>query len=90
MTKEKLIEKKNKSANAEENKFLILHNDNYNHFDFVVRSLVDVCGHTEEQAEQCTLIAHLKGSCEVKQGALKRLITYHKQLTLKNLTVTIE
>ena len=35
----------------------ILHND-YNHFDYVIDSLVEVCKHDRLQAEQCTLIAH--------------------------------
>jgi ATP-dependent Clp protease adaptor protein ClpS len=33
---------------------LILHNDEVNTFDFVIESLIEVCEHTTEQAEQCT------------------------------------
>ena len=47
---------------------LILYNDEHNTIDHVITSLVDVCGHDEIQAEQCALIAHFKGSCEVKSG----------------------
>lgn len=47
---------------------LILHNDDVNTFDFVISSLIEVCGHTPEQAEQCTWLVHFKGKCEVKSG----------------------
>ena len=47
---------------------LILYNDDYNSFDHVIKALVEVCGHDIVQAEQCAVIAHFKGSCEVKSG----------------------
>jgi len=53
----------------EEKKFLVLHNDDYNTFDFVIESLIEVCQHTVEQAEQCTWLVHFKGKCEVKSGS---------------------
>ncbi|HZI25218.1 MAG TPA: ATP-dependent Clp protease adaptor ClpS, partial [Chryseolinea sp.] len=34
----------------------------------VTRTLIKVCKHTQEQAEQCTLIIHYKGKCQVKNG----------------------
>jgi len=30
--------------------------------------LINVCEHTPEQAEQCSLIVHYKGKCTVKTG----------------------
>lgn len=53
----------------EEKKVLVLHNDEINTFDFVIDSLIDVCLHTVEQAEQCTWLVHYKGKCEVKSGS---------------------
>ncbi len=47
---------------------IILHNDDVNTFDFVIESLIDVCEHTLEQAEQCTVLVHYKGKCTVKSG----------------------
>lgn len=47
---------------------IILHNDEVNTFDFVIKSLIDVCEHTPEQAEQCTILVHYKGKCSVKTG----------------------
>ena len=52
---------------------IILHNDEVNTFDFVIDSLVNVCEHTEEQAEQCTWLVHFKGKCTVKTGEFKDL-----------------
>ena len=45
---------------------IVLHNDEVNTFDFVINSLINVCEHTEEQAEQCTWLVHFKGKCIVK------------------------
>lgn len=52
---------------------IVLYNDDVNTFDFVIDSLVDVCDHTLEQAEQCTILVHYKGKCTVKTGELKDL-----------------
>jgi len=35
--------------------------------------LIEVCGHSFEQAEQCTLIIHYKGKCSVKNGDFEEL-----------------
>lgn len=47
---------------------VVLHNDDVNTFDFVIESLMQVCKHTLEQAEQCTILVHYKGKCTVKTG----------------------
>ena len=52
---------------------IVLHNDEVNTFDFVINSLINVCEHTEEQAEQCTWLVHFNGKCTVKTGELKEL-----------------
>ncbi len=52
---------------------IILYNDDVNTFDFVIDSLIDVCDHTLEQAEQCTILVHYKGKCAVKTGEYKDL-----------------
>lgn len=52
---------------------IVLHNDEVNTFDFVIDSLIDVCNHTTEQAEQCTWLVHFKGKCTVKTGEYKDL-----------------
>jgi ATP-dependent Clp protease adaptor protein ClpS len=48
---------------------LIVFNDDFNTFEHVIDTLVKVCKHTKEQAEQCTLLIHFKGKCAVKSGS---------------------
>ena len=48
---------------------IVLHNDEVN----TIESLIDVCEHTLEQAEQCTILVHYKGKCTVKSGEFKDL-----------------
>ncbi|CAI8155705.1 MAG: ATP-dependent Clp protease adapter protein ClpS [Polaribacter sp. SA4-10] len=72
-TKEK---KQEKEAVLEKEVFqheIVLHNDEVNTFDFVIDSLISVCDHTLEQAEQCTFLVHYKGKCTVKSGDFKEL-----------------
>jgi ATP-dependent Clp protease adaptor protein ClpS len=47
---------------------LVVFNDDVNTFEHVTRTLIKVCKHTQEQAEQCTMIIHYKGKCQVKNG----------------------
>lgn len=47
---------------------LVVFNDDVNTFDHVIHTLIRVCKHTNEQAEQCTIIIHHKGKCTVKTG----------------------
>lgn len=48
---------------------LVVFNDDVNTFDHVIDTLIKVCKHTPEQAEQCTLLIHFKGKCAVKSGS---------------------
>jgi len=52
---------------------IVLFNDEVNTFDHVIETLISVCEHTPEQAEQCSLIVHYKGKCTVKTGEYKDL-----------------
>ena len=47
---------------------IVLFNDEVNTFDHVIETLIAVCEHTPEQAEQCSLIVHYNGKCTVKTG----------------------
>ena len=53
---------------------LVVYNDDVNTFDHVIKTLMDVCGHEPEQAEQCTLLIHHKGRCTVKNGVFEELM----------------
>ncbi len=52
---------------------LVVFNDDVNTFDHVIRTLIKVCKHTTEQAEQCTLLIHYRGKCTVKNGSFSEL-----------------
>lgn len=66
--KEKILEQTSiKEEEAKQNE-IVLFNDDVNTFDHVIDTLVDVCEHTPEQAEQCAIIVHYKGKCTVKTG----------------------
>ena len=52
---------------------IIVFNDDVNTFDHVIDTLIDVCDHSPEQAEQCSLIVHYNGKCTVKTGEYKDL-----------------
>ena len=69
---------------------LIIHNDEVNTFEWVIQCLVEVCKHTEEQAEQCSLIIHFKGKYGVKSGSKSQLQPMRNSLAERGLSVTIE
>lgn len=69
---------------------LVLYNDDVNTFDHVIESLVKVCDHTWEQAEQCALITHIKGKCQIKSGEEDYLLALKNELLSKHLTVKVE
>lgn len=54
-------------------KALTVFNDNFNTFEHVISTLVKVCKHSAEQAEQCTWIIHHRGKCSVKVGSFDHL-----------------
>lgn len=54
---------------------LVVYNDDVNTFEHVINTLVQVCRHTQEQAEQCTMLIHYKGKCTVKLGSYSELET---------------
>ena len=58
---------------AEKESELIVYNDEVNTFDHVINTLIRVCKHSNEQAQQCTLIIHFKGKCTVKTGPIEKL-----------------
>ncbi len=69
---------------------LILHNDEVNTFDHVIESLVEICHHDSNQAEQCAFITHYKGKCDVKKGDFEELSFMKGKLQSKGLTATID
>jgi len=69
---------------------LIVWNDEVNSFDWVIETLVDVCGHSTEQAEQCALIIHTQGKYAVKYGNYDDLKPQCDEITDRGIGATIE
>lgn len=75
---------------TEEFHSLIVWNDDVNTFDWVIESLVDICGHEALQAEQCALIIHHKGKCGVKKGSFEDLRPQAEALIDRGIQATID
>jgi len=74
----------------ETNQFeIVLFNDEVNTFDHVIDSLIEICDHTLEQAEQCTLLVHYKGKCTVKTGEYNDLKPRCTRLLTRGLSAEI-
>ncbi len=69
---------------------LVVHNDDVNTFDWVIESLVDICNHTHEQAEQCAYIIHYKGKYAVKEGPKGKLSPMREALVDRGINATLE
>jgi ATP-dependent Clp protease adaptor protein ClpS len=69
---------------------LIVWNDEVNTFDWVIQSLVEICGHTVEQAEQCAWLIHYKGKYIVKRGPRNKLGPMREGLVDRGIGATIE
>ncbi len=74
---------------SKEKRHLILHNDEFNLIDFVIDTLINVCEHTDTQAEQCALITHYKGKCDIKSGTYESLKPMKDELVRRGLKATI-
>ncbi|TDW96048.1 ATP-dependent Clp protease adaptor ClpS [Dinghuibacter silviterrae] len=69
---------------------LIVWNDEVNSFDWVIETLVEVCGHSYEQAEQCALLIHHRGKYAVKNGSYDDLEPQCTAITDRGIGATIE
>jgi len=69
---------------------LIIHNDNHNTFEWVIETLIEICKHSAEQAEQCSYIIHSKGKYAVKRGSFKFLKPMKDAITERGINATIE
>ncbi len=69
---------------------LIVWNDEVNSFDWVITALEEVCGHSQEQAEQCAMIIHTKGKYAVKDGSYEFLKPMCDAITERGIGATVE
>ena len=87
--KEKQQESFDVAAQEAEKHEILLFNDDVNTFDFVIDSLIEICDHSPEQAEQCTYLVHYKGKCAVKTGEYEELKPRCTQLLERGLSAEI-
>ena len=83
---------RDRSKNSDEvvnQKSLILHNDDYHTFNYVIDALMEVCNMERVQAIQCTYLVHYKEKCEVKKGSKRELLPMRRALSAKDLKATI-
>ena len=80
----------NKNKTNIKTKSLILLNDNFNDFDYVIDCLVLVCNLTPLQSEQLAYIAHYKGRSIIKSGSFLDMINFKKDLTIYGLELEIQ
>ncbi|MGH2648736.1 MAG: ATP-dependent Clp protease adaptor ClpS [Ginsengibacter sp.] len=69
---------------------LIVWNDEVNSFDWVIETLIEICNHTTEQAEQCAMIIHTKGKYAVKDGSYDFLKPMCDAITERGIGATVE
>lgn len=69
---------------------LIVWNDEVNTFEWVITTLIEICKHTEEQAEQCALLIHTQGKYAVKQGSYEALKPMCEAICDRGINATIE
>ena len=50
---------------------LIVWNDEVNTFEWVIETLIDICHHTTEQAEQCAMIIHTRENMRLNKVPMK-------------------
>lgn len=75
---------------SENNYGLVVYNDDVNTFDYVIETLIEVCDHDGIQAEQCTLLIHHKGKCDVKHGSYKDLKPLCEEILRRGISAKIE
>jgi len=89
MAETEVQDKVDVKTSQENQRSLILYNDDVNTFDHVIDALIKVCKHETIQAEQCTWIVHYNGKCAVKEGEFKKLRPLRQALNEKGLTAKI-
>ena len=69
---------------------LIVWNDDVNTFEWVIETLIEICDHTYEQAEQCAYIIHFSGKYAVKNGSYEDLRPMCDAILERGISATLE
>jgi ATP-dependent Clp protease adaptor protein ClpS len=88
--KEEPLHRENSRKEDAEKYILVLYNDDVNTFTHVIKSLVEVCGHDDYQAEQCAMLTHYKGRCDIKTGSKELLFSMNRTLNIRGLISKVE
>ena len=69
---------------------IIVWNDEVNTFEWVIDTLIEICGHSEVQAEQCALLIHTQGKYAVQQGNFDDLKPKRDAIVDRGIGATLE
>lgn len=69
---------------------LVVWNDEVNTFEWVIETLIEICQHSQEQAEQCAFLIHTKGKYAVKIGTYDNLKPQCDAITDRSISATLE
>ena len=89
-TKEQILEEVKIEELLGNQNTIVLFNDDVNTFDHVIETLVKVCNHEALQAEQCAMLVHYKGKCDVKSGEINDLVPMCSALLDAGLSAEIQ
>ncbi len=76
-------------STGEHTEILVL-NDDFNTFEWVIECFIDILNHTSEQSEQLAWIIHTKGRASVKVGPFEVLKPLKDALCDRGLNAIIE
>ena len=68
---------------------LVVFNDDVNSFEHVIRTLIEICHHEPQQAEQCTWLIHYKGKCTVKHGSFNEMADMRNAICDRGLSAEV-
>lgn len=69
---------------------ILVYNDDVNTFDWVIKCLMEILDHSNEQAEQLSLLVHFKGKATVKTGPIRDLKPKKDALIDRGLSAVLE
>ncbi len=69
---------------------ILVYNDDVNTFDWVIQCLMEILDHSNEQAEQLSLLVHFKGKATVKTGPIRDLKPKKDALIDRGLSAVLE
>lgn len=68
----------------------MLHNDKEHTFAYIIACLIKFCAHNPQQAEQCAIIAHYKGKCDVISGDYLEIVDLQTKFARVKIKTDIE